>query len=236
MRATAGNDCSLANTQKQSRQQVQVNSLEVIYDGLAFDFRGLAPGAALNRPELRHTFECQPGELTPCEAAGLFPGPHLADGANMLPVVRAMLALGAGLAERLDDVRAVCWTPASSAVAPRIFIGAVRRWLVGGQFPAPGLFGLWRDASGAVRSEGLAFFIDREMVIDGDLCGQPGSAAPLAASIVHHLVGYGAPVDTIDLTLDDGRMVRLDNSDSGGVLRVRSATQPLPKQEVRQAG
>ena len=203
-------------------------SLEVLADGLAFDLRGLLPGTPIVSPDVEHWFECEPGDLNDCEAVGLFPGPHLAEGANALPVVRTLLGLGAKLAELFSGVRSFCWTPARTAVSSAAFARAVNVWLDGGQFPAPGLFALHQDADGSMRSDGFAFFIDWEFVIDRELCGDHAAATRLAASAAHDLVGYGAPEEPREMLFGQGCIFKLELDRIAGMVKVR------PSQECSQ--
>ena len=55
--------------------------------------------------------EAEAGE--PFEGVDLIPGPHLAGGEAILPMVRVHVALGARLAE-LPGVAAVAWRPAQT--------------------------------------------------------------------------------------------------------------------------
>jgi hypothetical protein len=86
-------------------------------------------------PPRRHEFGL-PADFYegPLEAVTLQPGPHLVEGATMLPVVRTLAGLAAALSE-LPGVQAVAWHPAQSWYAPQFFRNSVTRWLEGGAFP-----------------------------------------------------------------------------------------------------
>ncbi|MBX7481404.1 hypothetical protein [Qipengyuania qiaonensis] len=198
-------------------------SLEILIDGLAFDLLGLLPGPWIVPPAIEHFVERAPDDLIDCEAVGLFPSPHVAEGANTLPVVRTMLGLAAKLAAKFASVRAICWTPARSAVSPPTFVEAVDVWLRGGQFPAPGLFALRRSADGSIRSNGLAFFVGSEFTIDADLCGADREATDVAASVAHELVGFGMPESAREFSLDDATIVQLEPDHANRMTRVRYA-------------
>lgn len=178
--------------------------LELVVDGLTFDLVGIAPGAALAPPEVAYRFNCDVEGAGDSEAIGLFPGPHIASGLRSLPILRTLLALGADLAERLDGVATVCWTPARSAIAPQFFLRTVRAWLGGGAFPALGLLGLWFDRSGALRSEGLSLLLGRELLIDPALTHDRARAMRLAIRAVHELVGMRLPAARHDFTTEEG--------------------------------
>ena len=199
--------------------------VEVIVDGLTFDIHGLASDAPISPPRIQYAFDCRVEDLAGCDVMGLYPAPHLAGGANALPVIRTLLSLGVKLAERIDGVRAVCWTPARTAIAASTFIDAVNAWLAGGQIPAPGLFGLYSEADGTWRTDGLAFLFGRELVIDKDLCNDEAAAMRMAASIAHDLAGYGAPDVAEDRWLEDGCAIRLEPDDRTATVGVR----PAPK-------
>lgn len=197
--------------------------VEVIVDGLTFDIHGLASDAPISPPRIHYAFDCRVEDLSGCDAMSLYPAPHLAGGANALPVIRTMLSLGVKLAKRIGGVRALCWTPARTAIAASTFIAAVNAWLAGGQIPAPGLFGLYSDADGTWRTDGLAFLFGRELVIDKDLCNDEAAAMRMAASIAHDLAGYGAPDVAEDRWLEDGCAIRLEPDDRTATIGVRSA-------------
>ncbi len=111
--------------------------LELVRNGLAFDLRGLAPGEPeYFRPELHPgRLGNPPGALhTKSESLILVPGPHLAGGESMLPVIRSQMALGLHLS-RLPGVTAIGWAKAGTLSDPRHFAKAIDEWLRGGAYP-----------------------------------------------------------------------------------------------------
>jgi hypothetical protein len=102
------------------------------------------------------------------EAVTLRPGPHLAAGSTMMPVVRMLAWLTANLAV-LPGLRAVVWHPARCWSAPETFRTGVSRWIEGGPFPAFGLAALAEMPDDALQSEGLALFTGQELRIEPGL-------------------------------------------------------------------
>lgn len=107
--------------------------LELCVNGLTFDLRGLAPGdpgMLLLHPR---RFGLLPS-LTHCEAVTLAPGPHLAGGEALEPVLRSLMLLGVRLCE-LPGLAAVCWLPARSLTGAGLFRDATLGWLAGRPVP-----------------------------------------------------------------------------------------------------
>ncbi len=121
------------------------------------------------------------------EVLALVPGPHLAGGAGVLPVLRGIAGLGARLAT-LPGVRAVVWTPAAAWVAPELFQRSVNEWLSGGAFPALVLIALERERNGAMASRGLQLLTGQELRFEPDKRMQSAAMARLAVRLVHELV------------------------------------------------
>ncbi len=187
------------------------NWLELLRDGLTFDLLGLDPGPSLTLPDIAYRFSC-PVDLHDqgLVSIGLFPGPHLAEGASSLPVVRTMLSLGAELVQQLPDVAAVCWTPARSAIAPSLFARLVDSWTSGGPFPALGLVGFSKDARGRMVTEGLGFLIGQEIEMDEHIAADPVAATRTGARLVHELVGMGGLSGPLAVNGADGTRLRLE--------------------------
>ena len=69
--------------------------LELLISGMTFDLLGMSPGPGVMTPQISHRIACDSeADFETMEAMALVAGPHLADGANSLPIVRAMLQLG----------------------------------------------------------------------------------------------------------------------------------------------
>lgn len=165
--------------------------LELLASGLTFDLRGLAPGSAAPLPPANHRYGLDDDRTAAeLEAVVLLPGPHIAAGGALMPVVRTLMRLGASLAMELP-VAAVCWNPAGAWMEPKYFTRIMFSWLSGGPFPALGLTALLPGADGGVQSAGLDFFIGQELHL-----GQRGSEAgpdrlKIAGRIIDRLVRQG---------------------------------------------
>lgn len=191
--------------------------LELLVMGMAIDCRALAgappppvpsPGALLGLP------------AAPAgEAITLEPGPHLAEAAALLPVVRATVMLALDLAQ-LPGLLAVCWNPAQCWMAPDWFRKVAEDWLGGGPFPALGLTSLHRQDDGAMTSTGLAFFTGQELLIPS----APGLSAPdqarIAVRLINALVERDALDEPVELTGPGGEALGLTPLSGGTVLRV----------------
>lgn len=197
--------------------------VELLANGLTFDLWGLAPGPAAQVPDCAHTFDLtgdfHPGDL---EAIWLAPGPHLAGGERMMPVIRTIVGLAAALCQ-LPGLVAVVWHPARSGVGPVYFSSIVGNWLEGGVFPGLGLVGLTTVADGGMQSEGVAFFTGQEIRIEPELTDDRAMAAKIAVRLIDHLVS-GGPLDrAMELAGPQGRLLRIEPSANGRFVRVWSA-------------
>lgn len=136
------------------------------------------------------------------------PGPHLADAAAMLPVLRAQIGLGARLAE-LPGVVAICWQPAGTWMEPGYFRKIAEGWLAGGAFPALGLVAHDVSASGVLRTSGLQFLIGQELQLDGRGSLDRAGLARIALRLVHELVLAGPVRADSELVGPEGQQLFL---------------------------
>jgi hypothetical protein len=165
--------------------------LELLASGLTFDLQGLAEGPACPFPPASHFFGLSPKDADPqLEAITLLPGPHLAGGGAMLPVVRAMAVLAGELAVDLQP-RAVCWHPAASWMASDYFSRVAAAWQGGGAFPALGLCGVDRKPDGAVETIGLAYFVGHELRVEPGIGESAAETVKLAVRMIDHLTRHG---------------------------------------------
>ena len=193
--------------------------LELLGLGLTYDLIGLAPGAAEMFPTIRHHYGLPDSFGGAIEAVALYPGEHLGEGANLLPVVRVMTALAAELLA-LPQAQAVVWHPAGTALAPAQFREAIGAWLAGGAFPALGLTALVREADGALRSDGLAFFTGQELRVE-PTCGKtPSEAGKIAVRLVHRLVDSEPVRSRQKITGPNGERLIAEPREGGRVVRV----------------
>lgn len=199
----------------------QLHWIELLRDGLTFDLSGLAPGPASPFPDLDHRFDL-PALPAPAdhEAVTLRPGPHLAAGGNSLPLQRAMLALACDLVRHFEDLSAIGWGPAGSAIGRRFFESVVSAWLDGGPFPALGLTAFVPMPDGALQSVGLGFWIGQELRIEPPLSHDRVAATRLGIRIVNHLVIGGAPQDDDRIVAPDGTRLVLRPSRSRAMISV----------------
>jgi len=194
--------------------------LELLASGLTFDLVGLAPGTPAPSPSLVHGFALPP-ELEPygLEAITLRPGPHLAGGHAMIPVVRSLAWLAGTLAQ-LEGVVAVAWHPARSWSGPAYFREGVLRWIEGGVFPGLGLAALAVAADGGMQSEGLALFTGQELRLEPELTADRAEGAKIAVRLLDYLVESGPVASPQRVSGPGGQALRLEPSPNGRFVRV----------------
>lgn len=174
--------------------------LEILASGLTFDLRGLVPADPAPECKTVHAYgftDGMPDE--PLAAVEIVPGAHVAAGAVLLPVVRAMAGLTANLALNLP-VSAVAWHAAGTCMEPRFFSRSVFNWLAGGTFPAQCLTALVRASDGRIGSQGLAVFAGQEMQLVGAPEENPADAMRLAVNVVDYLVRNGPIAAPCEIT------------------------------------
>lgn len=194
--------------------------LEILADGLTFDLVGLTPAPGAPLPEMAHWYGFREEPRTErAEAITLVPGENLHGAQNLLPVMRAMTAMATRLVA-LDHVKAVVWHPARSAMAPAAFTTAIGNWLQGGAFPSLALTALFADGDGAMRTEGLAFFIGQELLIEPFPGISMAQNAKIAARLINLLVGNITITNRFDFTGPNGEYFSVEPSDNDRFLRV----------------
>ena len=193
--------------------------VELLVNGLTFDLSGLGPGASEVNPPQAHRFGLATTEGEEFQAITLRPGPHLAGGTRMLPVIRSLAWLAAPLAA-LPGVRAVAWHPARCWSAPVPFRESVLRWVEGGAFPAFALAALAPDAEGGMESEGLTLFTGQELRLEPGLAEDRVAAGKVAVRMLHWLVEHGRLDQVESLTSPDGSGLRVEPSADGRFVRV----------------
>lgn len=198
--------------------------IELLASGLTFELRGLAPGTATPLPQVDHVYGL-PADIEKfgLEAVTLAPGPHIAAGGGLMPVVRIHLALAASLALELPIV-ALCWNPARSWMDPKYFGRVVVNWLSGGGFPALGLTGLRRADDGGLESSGLAYFIGQEVRVPPRPDEPQSETMHLAGRMIDHLVRHGPLEDAARFSGPTGESLLAEPSADGRhVLVARAA-------------
>jgi hypothetical protein len=193
---------------------------ELVVNGLTFDLVGLAPGPAGGEPPRGHGYDL-PAGIDPerLEAIALRPGPHLAGGATMLPAVRSLASLGAGLAA-LPRARAVVWHAARNWCSPGRFSDAILRWSDDGVFPALGLAALVIMHDGGMRSEGMALFAGQELRIEPELAEDLAANTRLGMRLLHWLYEHGRLSGREVIRGPGGERLRLEPSPNGRFIRV----------------
>jgi len=194
--------------------------LELLASGLTFDLVGLAPGQQADPPPCAHRYSlASDADATRWEAVTLFPGPHLAGGEAMTPVIRRLAWLAAVLAQ-LDGIQAVAWHPARSLSAPGFFREGVLRWIEGGVFPGLGLAALALSPDGGMQSEGLALFTGQELRIEPELTADKAAAAKIGIRLIDFLVERGRIELPQRIAGPDGTPLRLEPSANEQFVRV----------------
>jgi len=194
--------------------------LELLAGGLAFDLTGLAPVASNPIPAADHCFGVSPSSVgAPCEAITLLPGEAVAGGRAMLPLVRAMIGIAAGIALPLP-VKATCWHPAASWMEPGYFTQIAVNWLSGGGFPAMGLTALETGDDGSVESNGLSFFVGQEVRVEPSAGTPPAEVARLAVRVIDHVVRHGRLQALCELHGGSGEIILAEPSHDGRLIRV----------------
>lgn len=194
--------------------------VELLVNGLTFDCRGLAPAPTLARfPDIASPPGFNAESFAALEAVSLAPGPHLAGGAAMQPIVRGLAGLGTMLA-RLEGVRAVSWHPSLHAVEPGAFIAQIEQWLGGGAFPGLALTALEKAPDGALQSRGLAFLIGQELRIERSPGVVPAADARLALRLIDRLAATGAIRQAVTVEPLPGERVELIPDEGSALVRV----------------
>ncbi|QIQ86209.1 hypothetical protein [Erythrobacter sp.] len=195
--------------------------VELLRDGLTFDLRGMVPGRACPVPLAEHLFDMGDAPApTTCEAMRILPGPHLAGAGRSVPVIRGMVALARDLVHHFDDLVAVAWPPAKSAIGRRFFESTVTAWLEGGAFPALGLTAFREGLDGALHSVGLQHWIGQELRIEPPLASDRATATRLGVRLVNQLVLVGGLSESERIIAPDGTRLVLRPSRNGKFIRV----------------
>jgi len=199
----------------------EVAWIELLREGLTFDLQGLKPGRACPVPLVEHLFDMEDAPaISACEGMRLMPGPHLAGGERTVPVIRGMIALARDLAHHYDDLAAIVWPPARSAIGRRFFESTVTAWLEGGAFPALGLTAFREDVDGGLQSVGLEHWIGQELRIEPPLSADRAAATRLGVRLVNQLVLVGGLEESERIIAPDGTRLILRPSRNGRFIRV----------------
>ncbi|MXO95421.1 hypothetical protein GRI34_03195 [Erythrobacter aquimaris] len=179
--------------------------LELLKWGMTFDCLGLAPGPKLALPPVRHRLSISSDiDLASQDTIALTPGPHLADASNSIPVVRALLDTAMDLTKALEGVESLCWGPSGSAMSRSVFTSLASSWIEGGPFPALGLIGYYLDREGRLRSDGLQWFLGRELALSPDLSRDRNAATRIAIRLINELMPLGRLDQETRFICDEG--------------------------------
>jgi hypothetical protein len=179
--------------------------LELLRDGLTFDVTGLAPGPSCAAPDIAYRFDIEDrGSEGALEAIRIAPGTHLSGGERTLPVFKGMAGLVRDLVHHFDDVRAICWPPARSAIGRRYYESVVTAWLEGGAFPALGFCAFDETAEGALQSSGLEHWTGQELRIEPPISADKVAATRLGVRLINQLVLVGGIEESERFVAPDG--------------------------------
>ncbi|MEQ1540935.1 MAG: hypothetical protein ABL926_01650 [Novosphingobium sp.] len=185
--------------------------------GLTFDCGGLTPAPAGLLPPRGALLGLDAAPMG--EAIWLAPGPHIAAGRGLLPIVRVLAAIGSRLAT-LPELKAVCWQPAGSWMEPGYFRRVVQDWLDGGAFPALGLTSLRRESNGAMVSLGLGLLIGQELRFEPERALPAAAIARISVRLIHELIESGPLLDTREFEGPNGEALLAVPVRDGQQLRV----------------
>jgi hypothetical protein len=190
---------------------------ELLASGLTFDCHGLVPAAPLSLPTHAALLglEAQPKG----EGIALGPGPHLAEAAGMLPVIRQLAGIGAAIAQ-LPGANAVAWNPARCWMPATYFCKVIGNWLAGGPFPALGLTSLQRESDGSMQTVGLALLTGQELIFTPDRALGPADIARIAVRLIHALIEVDPLTAPHEFTGPDGEPIDVVPSRDGRQLSV----------------
>lgn len=195
--------------------------MELLRDGLTFDLEGLAPGETCAFPKANHRFDLEDlPSAANYDALVLEPGHHLAGGERTMPVVKGLVGLARELIHHFDDLLAVVWPPAASAIGRRYFESVAAAWLEGGPFPALGLTSFRETIDGALQSEGLSFWIDQELRLEPPLSADKLYATRMGVRLIIQLILVGGVDGSERIIAPDGSRLVLRTSRNGQFIRV----------------
>ncbi|MEP0191130.1 MAG: hypothetical protein ABJP70_10930 [Erythrobacter sp.] len=210
-------------TQRSAASAIEDNTvwLELLRYGLTFDILGLAPGDATKPLEVVHRFDLDQSPVNlRYEAVQIEPGEHLSGGENSMPVARGMIALARDLTQHFDNLAAVYWPHAKTALGRRYFESIATAWLEGGAFPALGLTAFRETIDGALQSVGLEFWIGQELRIEQPLATDKVLATRLGVRIINQLILLGGLEGSERIVAPDGTRLVMRPSRNGKYIRV----------------
>jgi hypothetical protein len=198
------------------------NWAELLANGLAFDLLGLTGGKGAEVPEPVQRFGMDKAYVAiEMEAVCLVPGPHIAAGGRMAPVLRSLAWLASQIA-RVEHCNGIIWHPAHSLNSVEYFRSQVAKWLEGGAFPSLGLTTILPDPDGGLTSKGLSLFCGQELRIEPELVENRVNATKLAARLIHELAESGPLEGTREIGGLEGEALVIEPSTNRKFVRVRA--------------
>lgn len=137
-----------------------------------------------------------------------------------MPVVKGLVGLARDMVHHFDDLKAVVWPAAASAIGERFFESISTAWLEGGAFPALGLTAFRETVDGALQSRGLDFWIGQELRIEPPLSSDKVAATRLGVRLINQLVLVGGIDGDERIVGPDGARLILRTSRNGKFVRV----------------
>lgn len=199
------------------------NWLELLSEGLTFDLSGLKPGPHADIPPIEHRFDFDQALTSKLDhAVNIRPGAHILEAAGTVPVLKGLLRIARDLIQHFEQVEAVVWPYSESVIGRRFFESTVTAYLEGGAFPALGLVAFHETVDGGLQSIGLSHVTGQELRVEPELVSDKLLATRLAVRLINQLVLTGALQRAEEVVAPDGRAIRLEPSNNGRFVRVRS--------------
>lgn len=212
---------SVGGDMRSKQSKVQLDWIELLFNGLSFDLCGLSTCDAAETPTVEHKFGLehlpQEGQF---EALLLKPGPHLIGGMRTTPVMKAMIAVARDLVQHFESIGAVVWPHSKSAIGRAFFDSISTAWVEGGPFPALGLTAFEKTSDGAIQSVGLEFWLDQELRIEPPLSSDDVACTRLGVRLINHLIILGGIDATERIVSPDGSRLLLTLSRNRKFIRV----------------
>ena len=196
--------------------------IELLDSGFTFDLVGLVPTHRIPAIEAENLFDVERSpDRSGLEALLLKPGQHLSGGSHLQPVMRKLVDVACRFVRHFDNLVAIGWTPASSAMGAQYFDSVASDWIGGGPFPALGLTAFREGTDGSIESVGLTHWIGQEIRIEPPLSTDRVEATRLGVRLVNHLVDAGPVEGAERLTAPDGGPLVLRGTAGERFIRVR---------------
>lgn len=195
---------------------------ELLDSGFTFDLVGLPPATELSVLKAENLFDVERSpDRSGLEALLLRPGQHVGGGSHLQPVMRKLADIACRFVRHFENLSAIGWSPASSAMGAQYFDSVASDWIGGGPFPALGLTAFREGTDGSIESVGLAHWIGQEIRIEPPLSTNRVEATRLGVRLVNYLVDAGPVEGAERLTAPDGGPLVLRGTAGERFIRVR---------------